>query len=96
MDIPSQPGLLFNVSINLQQDELYLDVGARWLEWFPCTDADVVAKFREAVRGVLSGTFRIVERLARRSCGEGRVAEAYRAWVGGGWDVRQAPPSAQT
>src|SRR5262249_12437409 len=63
MDIPSQPGLLFNVNINLQGDELHLDVGALWLEWFPCTDADVVARFREAVRGVLLGTFRIVEHL---------------------------------
>jgi hypothetical protein len=61
MDIPRQPGLLFDVNLNLQGDELHLSVGSFWLEWFPCTKPEVVAAFRDAVNGVLSGTFRIVE-----------------------------------
>jgi len=61
MDIPRQRGLAFDVSLNLQGDKLHLSAGACWLEWFPCTSADVVARFREAVQGVLSGNFRIVE-----------------------------------
>jgi hypothetical protein len=63
MDIPRQPGLLFDVNLNLQGDELHLSAGSFWLEWFPCTKPDVVAAFEEAVNGVLSGTFRIVEHL---------------------------------
>ena len=34
---------------------------AFWLEWFPCTDTGVVAQYREAVTGLLSGAYRIVE-----------------------------------
>ena len=63
MDVPRQPGVLFEVNLNLQGDELHLSAGSFWLEWFPCTKPDVVATFREAVHGVLSGSFRIVEHL---------------------------------
>jgi hypothetical protein len=61
MDIPQQPGLGFFVNVNLQGDELHLTAGHFWLEWFPCTDPAIVAQYREAVTGVLSGRFRIVE-----------------------------------
>ena len=61
LDIPQQSGLKFNVNINLQGDELHLSAGHFWLEWFPCSDAGVVETFREAVRGLLSGEFRILE-----------------------------------
>jgi len=62
MDIPRQTGLNFDVNLNLQNiDELHLSAGHFWLEWFPCTDGGIVSAFREAVCGVLSGEFRILE-----------------------------------
>ena len=62
MDIPQQPGLAFEVNLNLQGDELHLSAGAFWLEWFPCIRPDVVEAYREAVHGLLSGAYRIRER----------------------------------
>ena len=38
MDIPAQPGLLFDVNLNLQnRDELHLQASTLWVSWFPCT-----------------------------------------------------------
>jgi hypothetical protein len=62
MDIPEQPGLTFDMNLNLQGDELHLNAGAFWLEWFPCTRPDVVQAYRETVHGLLSGIYRIRER----------------------------------
>jgi len=56
-----QPGLKFEVSLNLQSDELHLNVGSFWCEWFPCRKQEVCDRFMDAVRGLLSGTYRIVE-----------------------------------
>ena len=61
MDVPRQPGLAFDVNLNLQGDELHLSAGAFWLEWFPCTQPIVVDAYRQAVRGLLSGAYRIRE-----------------------------------
>jgi len=61
MEIPEQPGLSFEINLNLQGDELHLNAGAFWLEWFPCTRHDVVEAYREAVHGLLSGAYRIRE-----------------------------------
>jgi hypothetical protein len=61
MDIPEQEGLRFTVNLNLQGDELHMSAGGFWLEWFPCTDESVVRHFLEAVRGILSGRFRILQ-----------------------------------
>ena len=63
-DIPVQPGVDFNVSINLQnQDELHLNVGKNfWVEWFPCREQEVFDDYINAVTGVISGEYRIVER----------------------------------
>lgn len=62
MDIPVQPGLSFKVSLNLQNlDELHLNASALWVEWFPCTNPKKVEKYLEAVSGLLSGEFRILE-----------------------------------
>ena len=61
LDIPQQGSLQFDVNINLQGDELHLSAGHFWLEWFPCSDVRVVKAFREAVHGLLSGEFRILE-----------------------------------
>ena len=61
VDIPSQPGLAFDVNINLQNDELHLSAGEFWVEWFPCGDAVVFNNFMDAVVGLLSGRYRILE-----------------------------------
>jgi hypothetical protein len=62
MDIPAQPGLLFKVHLNLQnRDELHLVASAFWCEWFPCTNPKKVERYVEAVSGLLSGEFRILE-----------------------------------
>jgi hypothetical protein len=62
MDIPVQPGLSFRVDLNLQNlDELHLCASALWVEWFPCTDPKKVDNYFEAVAGLLSGQFRILE-----------------------------------
>jgi hypothetical protein len=62
MDIPAQPGLSFRVDLNLQNlDELHLVASALWVEWFPCTDPKKVEDYFEAVSGLLSGQFRILE-----------------------------------
>jgi len=56
-----QSCLAFDVILNLQGDELHLSAGAFWLEWFPCTDLEVVARYQDAVTGLLSGRYRILE-----------------------------------
>lgn len=61
MDILYQPGLKFDMSINLQGDELHLNAGHFWLEWFPCYESDIAKAFVEAVQGLLSGQYRIIE-----------------------------------
>src|SRR2546430_16306552 len=68
MDIPTQHGLAFEVTINLQNlDELHLSAGPLWVEWFPCGDARVFNNFMEAIVGLLSGRFRILEHLVGSS-----------------------------
>jgi len=62
MDIPAQPGLSFKVHLNLQnRDELHLVASAFWCEWFPCSNPKKVERYIEAVTGLLSGEFRILE-----------------------------------
>jgi hypothetical protein len=61
MDIPQQPGLAFEVDLNLQGDELHLSAGVFHLQWFPCSRYSVVRAYREAVQGLLSGVYRIRE-----------------------------------
>ena len=61
MDIPVQAGLLFRVNLNLQGDELHLSASRFWVEWFPCTKPEKVDKYFDAVSGLLSGEFRILE-----------------------------------
>jgi hypothetical protein len=62
LDIPAQPGLSFRIDLNLQNvDELHLSASALWVEWFPCTNPKKVAQYFEAVSGLLSGRFRVLE-----------------------------------
>jgi hypothetical protein len=61
-EFPPQPGLSFEVSINLQNlDELHLNAGELWTSWFPCGDEEVFRAFIDAVSGVLSGRYRVVQ-----------------------------------
>lgn len=62
LDIPTQPGLLFSVDLNLQNlDELHLSASRLWVSWFPCTNPKKVDSYFQAVSGLLSGEFRILE-----------------------------------
>jgi hypothetical protein len=61
MDIPQQPGLAFTVNLNLQGDELHLAAGSFWLEWFPCTTPEIRDQYLDAVVGLISGRYRILE-----------------------------------
>jgi hypothetical protein len=83
MDVPEQAGLAFDVNLNLQGDELHLSVGAFWLEWFPCTDSNVAAQYRETVMGILSGVYRIVE----HHIGGHVVKAQLQRPVNGGWQT---------
>lgn len=57
-----QPGLEFDVYLNLQNDdELHLCAGEFWCSWFPISKPSVIQDYREAVVGVLSGDYQIVE-----------------------------------
>ena len=57
-----QPGLDFEVNINLQNcDELHLLAETLWSTWFPIGEERVFEKFIDAVFGLLSGDYRIVE-----------------------------------
>jgi hypothetical protein len=62
MEIAAQPGLPFHIHLNLQNlDELHLSASAVWVEWFPCTNPKQVERYLEAVSGLLSSQFRILE-----------------------------------
>jgi hypothetical protein len=61
MVIPQQLGLAFEINLNLQGDELHLSSGAFWLEWFPCTRQEIVEAYRDAVHGLITGSYRIRE-----------------------------------
>ena len=58
-DLAQQPGLDFDVHIDLQADALNLCVAGLWVEMFPCSKSEVFEPFMGAVRGVLSGEYRI-------------------------------------
>ena len=60
IQIPIQPGLPFQVSLEFGGDELYLNAGeAFWCEWFPasCRAADCF----DTARALLRGNYRLVE-----------------------------------
>lgn len=82
MDVLQQTGLAFAVNLNLQGDELHLSAGdAFWVEWFPCTDPDVVARYYDAVTGLLSGRYRIREHYVRNRAVKAQLQRP----VEGGW-----------
>ena len=59
--IPRQDGLGFECNLNRQGDELHFSTSGFWLEWFPLKDADIAERYLDAVFGILSGRYRIVE-----------------------------------
>jgi hypothetical protein len=61
LDIPKQSGLVFDLNLNLQGDELHLHAGHLWLRLSPSDDPDVVEECMQAVRGLLVGDYRVVE-----------------------------------
>ena len=82
MDIPAQHGLSFDVSLNLQNlDELHLNASSLWVEWFPCTNPKKVEEYFEAVSGLLSGEFCILEHWR----GKYAVRAHLQRPVNGGW-----------
>src|SRR5258707_3920574 len=81
MEIPAQAELLFRVNLNLQGDELHLSASRFWGEWFPCTKPAKVDRDFEAVSGLLSGEFRILEHWRGRRPVKAQVQRPIRgAW----------------
>jgi hypothetical protein len=69
------------VSINLQNgDELHLNASSFWCEWFPRRKQEVCDRFTEAVRGLLSGSYRIVEHLRNGKAVKAKQCPDARGW----------------
>jgi hypothetical protein len=72
--MPVQPGLSHKVWLCLQNhDELGFSAGHFYIEFFPCTTADRVEKYLDAVTGFLSGNYRILEQYRRAKCYKGKL-----------------------
>ena len=65
LDISAQDGLVFDVALYVYGDVLNLRAGQFWGEWLPCSRAQVVSEYTDAVSGLLSGRYRIVEHSRR-------------------------------
>jgi hypothetical protein len=64
--LPVQTGLEVEIDLSLQNnDELHLTAGHFWVEWFPCHDQRIFDDFMDAVVGLISGRYRIVEQFVR-------------------------------
>ena len=62
MDIPVQPGLDFDINLNLQNtDELHIGIGKLWMCWFPCTETENSNDFFQTITGLIEGRYRILE-----------------------------------
>lgn len=84
MDIKKQPGLDFDVNLNLQNvDELHLSAGSLWIEWFPCSDQKKVDGYLSAVKGLLSGKYRILE----HRLGNKAIAAELQRPTDSGWET---------
>jgi hypothetical protein len=59
---PVQPGLAFEIGVNVQRDELHLTAGEHfWIEMFPSSRPGLLDDFVASVLGLISGRYRIVE-----------------------------------
>ena len=83
MEIPEQEGITHGINLNLQNDELHLSVANFWCEWFPCTDAEVVADYKKAVIGYIRGDYRLLE----YSKGKGVYRSKLQAYENGRWST---------
>jgi hypothetical protein len=74
-ELPAQTGLDFAITFNLQNlDELHLNVGRYfWVEWFPCWKREIFEDFVQAVIGLVSGEYRIVETYIFRRASSARL-----------------------
>ena len=62
LDIATQPGLDFDMNLNLQNiDELHLDACGVWMCWFPCTEDHNIEDFIETVSDLIRGESRILQ-----------------------------------
>lgn len=61
VDVPKQKGLDFDVNLNLQTDELHISTKHFWGSWFTIKNPHVVDLYKDAVVGLLSGKYRIVQ-----------------------------------
>ena len=84
LSIPVQDGLKHEVWLAFQNgDELHFGVGHFWLEWFPCTDPEVVTAYIEAVSAFLAGRARVLERYRGDRC----VGAKLQLAGGSGWST---------
>jgi hypothetical protein len=87
MTIPVQEGLPFRIGLTLQGDQLHLQAGDHFrVEWFPCHEADVVNRYTDAVSGLLTARYRIVEYFRRGKA----VRAELQGHDEGGWKVLTA------
>jgi hypothetical protein len=69
LTVPRQDGLKHELWLALQnEDELHLQVGNFWLEWFPCTKPDRTRAYIDAVSGFISGDYRVLEYFRGDDC----------------------------
>jgi hypothetical protein len=96
IEVPVQGQLRFVVYLYLTGDELNLTAGKGfWLEWFPATDPQVIAEYREVAVGLLSGEYRVVEHLRGNRLVKGQLQRPDgRGWqtVGTWRDLRSWRP----
>jgi hypothetical protein len=59
MNIPQQEGVAFSVNADLQGDELTLHASDLTADWFPCDHPEMRERFVDAIKGLLSGKYRI-------------------------------------
>jgi len=81
MGIPKQPGLSFDIELNLQDDELYLGASGFGFEWFPCNYDAHLDEYIDAVTGLIAGHYRIKETLLGKKVIKSRLQVP----DGGGW-----------
>ena len=65
LGIPAQAALHFEVVLYLYADALHLCADQFCGEWFPCSSWLVVEEYHDAVTGLLSGRYRIVQHSRR-------------------------------
>ena len=61
VNIPRQAHLDFDINLNLQTDELFISTEYFWGSWFSIKDSEVVDLYLEAVKGLITGDYRIVQ-----------------------------------